>query len=452
MNPITNQSFIIQRRGVTSILLSIFPRMTGILSPVAGRWGFVLAFVLLGAGSCCAAQNAAADKAARIGEIVSRYQQYGYLNGAVLVAQHGKVIYAKGVGEANMESHTPNTPQTKFGIASITKQFTAVLVLQQVAKGNLRLEGTVSECLPWYRKDTGQRITIEQLLHHTSGLPADYDNPEFSDSAEAARHYEPQVFAEKFCQPDLVAQPGTKWAYSNCGYVLLGLILERVTGKSFGDLLSEQLLMPLRMKNTGLDRNDLTQVGGAAGYIRHAGPRYTPGPYLDRGHIFAAGAMYSTIEDLFLWNQALSSSPLFAKEIREQIFKPGMSDWAYGWFITRIPQGQPGAGNTLAEMRGDMPGNFFAWTIRYPEDDGVIIVLRNAYGSTEHFEEKLQAVLFDQQPSLPSRSVKDIVAHAWQAAYGVLTVHPRLSLVTLLFAAAVLFYLGNRRRPIAKLA
>jgi CubicO group peptidase (beta-lactamase class C family) len=344
-----------------------------------------------------------------------------------------------------MQSHEPNTPQTRFGIASITKQFTAVLALQQVALGKLRLDGTVSEYLPWYRKDTGQQMTVEQLLHHTSGLPPDYDSPEFSDSAEATRHCEPRVFAEKFCQPDLIAKPGTKWGYSNCGYVLVGLILERVTGKSFGDLLKEQILIPLGMSHTSIGVNNLSQNAGATGYTRHAGPRYTAGPSLDLSHIFAAGAMYSTVEDLFLWNQALSSGNLLSPDLREQLFTPGLGNWAYGWFVTKIPAGAPGAGSTVAEMRGDMPGNFFAWILRYPEQDSVIIVLRNGYGSTEHLEDKLQAILFGQRPQMPARSAKDVFAQAWLVAYAFVDAH-RIPICFALLFAIVSFWRFSKRR------
>src|SRR5215470_10496598 len=150
--------------------------------------------VLLAVTHSWALEEGGKSKAARIDELVSRYERYGYLNGAVLVAEHGRVIYEKGVGEARMESHTPNTPRTKFGIASITKQFTPVLVLQQAEEGKVRLDAKLSAYLPWYRQDSGQRITLEQLLHHTSGLPPDFDTPEFSQSAEASRHYEPQAF------------------------------------------------------------------------------------------------------------------------------------------------------------------------------------------------------------------------------------------------------------------
>jgi CubicO group peptidase (beta-lactamase class C family) len=383
-------------------------------------------------------------------QVVSHYARCGYFQGVVLVAQHGQVIYAKGVGEANLKTHTPNTPQTRFGVASITKQFTAALVLQQVEQGQLRLDGTVSEYLPWYRKDTGRAMTVDQLLHHTSGLPADYDHPEFCDTPEAGRHYEPRVFAEKFCQPNLISEPGTKWAYSNCGYVLLGLILEQVTGKPFEALLEEQLLKPLGMKDTGLNHNDLAERGGACGYTRHAGPRYTPGPYVDQGHIFSAGAMYSSAEDLLRWNQALSATNFFSDDTRLAIFTPGKRDWADGWFVTKIPQGAPGAGYPMAEMRGDMPGNFFAWVLRYPEHDAVIIVLRNGYGSTEHLEDNLQAVLFGQHPRLPSRSPKDVLAHWGQQTWSIASRHAlMLGLVTV--TAAFLIALTIRRHASSKI-
>jgi CubicO group peptidase (beta-lactamase class C family) len=423
------------------------PRLFG-RTVVALRTGSALALALgyLTLTNCpAAAEVSTANRAAQIDTLVAHYQRCGYLNGSVLVAQHGQVIYAKGVGEANMESHTPNTSRTRFGIASITKQFTAALVLQQAAQGKIRLDGTVSEYLPWYRKDTGERMTVEQLMHHTSGLPADYDSPEFSDSPEAARHYEPREFAENFCQPALVSQPGTKWAYSNRGYVLLGLILERVSGKSFEDLLHDKILDPLGMKDTGLGRNNLIELGGATGYTRHAGPRYTPGPYLDQGHIFSAGAMYSSVEDLLLWNQALSSDKLFSKEIREQMFKPGLSDWAYGWFVSKIGQGAPGAGNTVAEMRGDMPGNYFAWILRYPEQDAVAIILRNGYGSTEHFEDNLQAILFNQPMHLPSRSPKDVIAHAWFATTEWVAAHRVPGGILLLALGLAVWVLPARR-------
>jgi CubicO group peptidase (beta-lactamase class C family) len=426
---------------------SVFHQLLALL--LASQWLFLGSLLLLCPYRTQADENHFPNKASQIDELVSRYQQCGFLNGAVLVADRGTVLYAKGVGEANMSSHIPITPQTRFGIASITKQFTCVLILQQVAKGSIRLDANISEFLPWYRKDTGQHMTVEQLLHHTSGLPADYDSPQFSDGVQARQHYEPREFAERFCQPDLAAKPGTKWAYCNGGYVLLGLILEQATGKPFGDLLNEQILVPLGMKNTGLASSNLKQVDSAIGYTRHAGPRYVAGPDLDLGHIFSAGAMYSTVEDLFLWNRALSSNALLPTELREQLFKPGLGDWACGWFVTKIAPGAPGAGSTLAEMRGDMPGNFFAWILRYPDQDSVAIVLRNGYGSAEHFEDKIQAILFGQQPAMPARSPKDVLAHAWLVTYASIQTHRTVSLLLLVLALAAVWQLSRYKANFA---
>lgn len=403
------------------------------------------AIALLGALRLFAPQEPSNAKAERISRLVSIYEKYGYFNGSILVAEHGKVIFVRGVGDANMQSHIPNTPQTKFGVASITKQFTAALVLLQAAEGKLRLDASVSEVLPWYRKDTGSRMTVEQLLRHTSGLPPDYDAPEFGDGEAAARHVEPQPFAEKVCQPALASEPGTRWNYSNCGYVLLGLILERVTGKPFDELLQAQLLRPLQMSDSGMDHNDLERLGGALGYKRHAGPRYTPGPYIDRSHIFAAGSMYSTVEDLYRWNRALSNSDLFSADLRTKIFTPGLGDWGYGWFVTKIPAGTPGEGSMMAEMRGDMPGNFFAWTLRYPEQDYVVIVLRNGYGSTENLEQNLQAILFDREPRLPRRSLGDVAAHFGWITLNWIASHRLVSVAFLILLGLWLFRVVGKR-------
>ena len=156
--------------------------------------------------------------------------------------------------------------------------------------------------------------------------------------------------------------------------------------------------------------------------------------------------MYSTVEDLFLWNQALSSKNLLPDNFREQLFRPELNNWACGCFVTKIPPGAAGAGITLAEMRGDMPGNFFAWILRFPEQDAVIIVLRNGYGSTEHLEEKLQAILFDQRPKLPSRNGKDIAAHVWLVSYSFFASQPTVTVGSIVLVVAGFAYVVNRRK------
>ena len=385
--------------------------------------------------SCGASGQTKAD---RFDALVSTYGKAGFINGVVLVGEHRKIIYARGVGQADFGAHVANTPETKFGIASITKQFTAALVLQQAAQGRIRLDAPLSEYLPWYRPDNGERITIEQLLHHTSGLPPDYDAPAFNATAIGAARLEPRPFVEKYCEANLTANPGTKWQYSNCGYDILGLVLEQVTRTAYGELLKRNLLEPASMRDSGLDRDGVALSNRALGYERHFGPTYVRGPHIDLTHIYAAGAMYSTAEDLFRWNQAMSSDAVFSKEIRDEIFRPGLGDWGYGWFVTPIPSDQPGAGAKRAEMRGDMPGNFFCSINRYPEQDAVIIVLRNGYGSSERLEENLQAVLFDQTPRTPWRKPAEAVVEALRSKAGI-------TLLALCLATAGIVLMGRRR-------
>lgn len=314
----------------------------------------------------------------------------------------------------------------------------------------MRRRGLMSDYLPWYRKDTGSRMTIEQLLHHTAGLPGDFDQPEFRDGKEAQTRMEPREFVEKICQKNLASEPGTKWEYSNCAYDLLGLILQSVSGRSFEELLRERLLEPIGMKDTGLDKNDLVQKGGARGYVRHAGPKYSSGPDLDRLHLFSGGGMYSTVEDLFLWTQALSDGGFISREVRDHVFQPELNNWGYGWSFTKIPAGQPGAGNTLAEMRGDMPGNYFSWILKYPEQGVVIIVLRNGHGSTENFEQNLQAVLFGGKPRLPPKGAKDVAAQIWIVPADWINRHRAVSVEAAIFAAIVSWMLRQKRkRPLA---
>src|SRR5688572_29614200 len=119
------------------------------------------------------------DKVQKIDELVKKYNELGQFNGSVLVAEGGNIIYSKGVGYADMENKIPNKPDTKFRLASVTKQFTAALIMQLVEKGKINLEGKLSEYLPYYRKDIGDKITIHQILSHTSGLANYTDDMQF---------------------------------------------------------------------------------------------------------------------------------------------------------------------------------------------------------------------------------------------------------------------------------
>ncbi len=177
----------------------------------------------------------AQDKAQKIDELLKAYQDYGQLNGTVLVVDSGKVIYKKGFGMANMEWEIPNSADTKFRIGSVTKQFTAALIMQLVEEGKIKLDGKMTDYLPDYRKDTGAKVTVHQLLNHTSGIPSYTSLPGFGDVSRDP--YTVKDFVKKLASGDLEFELGTKYSYNNSGYFLLGAIIEQVTGKPYAKVL-----------------------------------------------------------------------------------------------------------------------------------------------------------------------------------------------------------------------
>src|SRR5947207_9145692 len=165
----------------------------------------------------------AQDKAKKIDELVSSYNKLRQFNGAALVAYDGQVLLKRGYGLANMEWNIPNEADTKFRLGSITKQFTATLILQLVEQGKGKLDGKLTDYLPDYRKDTGQKITIHNLLTHTSGVPNYTALPGFFQNV-SRNPYEVKEFVTKYASGDLEFEPGTKFNYSNSGYFLLSAV------------------------------------------------------------------------------------------------------------------------------------------------------------------------------------------------------------------------------------
>jgi CubicO group peptidase (beta-lactamase class C family) len=178
----------------------------------------------------------------------------GLFSGAVLVGVKGKVVYKHAFGSANREWHNANTTDTKFRLASVSKPFCAIVVLQLVQEGKLRLEDNICDWLPNYRNDTGKKITIHHLLSHQSGIK-DF-TAGFNYRGSVSRlPFAKDEFIEKYCSNDLMNEPGTIYAYCNAGYVILGRVVEKVTRKSFEQNVQERIFVPLEMNDSGYDRN-----------------------------------------------------------------------------------------------------------------------------------------------------------------------------------------------------
>jgi CubicO group peptidase (beta-lactamase class C family) len=350
--------------------------------------------------------QSSSPKAAKIDEVMTLANKYRLFNGSVLVAEHGKVIYKKGLGLANMEWDIPNTPDTRFRLGSITKQFTATLILQLVAQGKIKLDGKLSDYLPDYRKDVGDKVTVHQLLNHTSGIPSYTGLPGFFQDV-SRNPYKVDDFVKKYASKDLEFEPGTKFSYNNSGYFLLGAIIEKVTGKPYEQVLKENIFEPLGMKNSGYDHFDTLIQKRAVGYQKTA-DGYVNAPYLDMSIPYAAGSLYSTVEDLYLWDQALYADSVLSSSSKELMFKPNLSNYAYGWTITKTSFD---ANVPVITHNGGING-FSTTIIRFPAEKNLIVMLDNTAqgGSIDRLSVELTKILYDKPYELPKMSLAEKLA------------------------------------------
>ena len=366
----------------------------------------ILALLITTAWLIAAQTSAVAqDKAAKIDELMRTYNSYRQFNGAVLVAENGKVIFKKGYGLANMEWNIPVESDTKFRLGSITKQFTSMLIMQLVQEGKVKLDGKLTDYLPDYRKDTGDRVTIHQLLNHTSGIPSYTGLPNFFQDI-SRNPYSVSDFVKKYTSGDLEFEPGSKFSYNNSGYFLLGAIIERITGKPYEQVLRERIFDPLGMKNSGYDLHAPIMAKRAAGYERRPAG-FINAPYLDMSLPYAAGSLYSTVEDLYLWDQALYTDKLLSPQLKELLYKPGLNNYAYGWAVRKAPLGVQDAPVTIIEHGGGING-FNTLITRMPDSKNLIVLLNNTGGTKlVEMSQKIAAILFGKPYKEPVRDIAE---------------------------------------------
>lgn len=320
-----------------------------------------------------------AELAPKISQILQAHSASGEFSGAALVARAGRVVYEGGFGFANLEWRIPNDSSTKFEIGSITKQFTALLILQFVNEEKIKLNEQLSTYLPYYRADTSARLSIHHLLSHTSGIPNFTSTPGFLEGTASRTRYGVQEFALAHCSGDLEFEPGSKFAYSNSGYFLLGATLEAISGKTYEQLLEQRIFAPLGMKDSGYAHTEAILRNRAAGYERTAtGLRNAR--YYDMSIPFAAGAMYSTVRDLFLWDQALYTDRLLPVNLRDLLFTPNLENYGYGWSILIPAPGAPYASESIP-MHGGTIFGFRAVLQRIPSRREFIVLLDNTESS-----------------------------------------------------------------------
>lgn len=348
----------------------------------------------------------AQDKAKQIEDLLSKYNEYGQFNGSALVAQNGKVILKKGFGSANIEWNIPNQSDTKFRLGSISKQFTAFLIVKLAEEGKIKLDVPITTYLPDYPKANGDKITIHHLLTHTSGIPNYTSFPNFFKD-KSRNPYTPEEFVKTFSSLPLEFTPGEKFNYSNSGYFLLGYIIEKISGKTYEQYLQEIILTPLKMVNSGYDHSDVIIKNRAAGYEKR-GKKISNSPYLDMSIPYAAGSLYSTVEDLYLWDQALYTNKLLSSKSMESLFntyiKAGNGSYGYGWFIEEIDNGA--SGKLKVTQHGGGINGFNTLIYRIPSDKNLIVLMNNTGGTVlNQINESIRSILYNKPFQEPKRSL-----------------------------------------------
>lgn len=316
---------------------------------------------------------------------VAEYAKEKNFNGSILIQKNGAVRYARSFGLANRSFKVANTNQTKYRIASITKLFTSVLILQLHEQGKIDLNQPIGRYLPDYAGEGAGKVTIHQLLNHTSGL-ANFDTVKDVETAIKSgipvyqTPYTSDQLLANFCSGKLANVPGTVFDYNNADYIVLGKILERLSGSSYEEVLRDRILRPLKMENTSLLRQSDIVEGLAATYFYRDDlkalvndlPVYPENWY-------AAGALYSTAEDVLTFSNALFGGRLLKKETLALLVKPGLDDYGYGlWaYDTKIN----GKKHRVVKRPGQIMGAQ-SQLYHFLDEDVTIIILSNT-GTTD---------------------------------------------------------------------
>jgi CubicO group peptidase (beta-lactamase class C family) len=323
------------------------------------------------------------DNAGAIERYMKAWHECGRFNGSVLVAKDGRTVFKKGYGPADVSKNKLNRPDTKFNTHSVSKQFTTVMVFQLAAEGKLALDDKLTKFLPGYRRDTGDRVTVDHLLRHTAGIPCyindSHRRPEGRPKYEWGGRYDRDDFVSEYLSEDFLFEPGTRYKYSNTGYFLLALIIEAVTGRTYAENLRERITEPLGLESTGVIRNDVTLDNAATGYSK------TPSglaevPYENPDNLLGAGNIYSTVEDLFRWNLALESGDLLPETWRDKMLtvyhEEGREKHAYSLNYFSLPS--PAGGEFVyTGFSGGGPG-FNSDVFRFPDEQLIVAILDNS--------------------------------------------------------------------------
>lgn len=270
---------------------------------------------------------------ARMDAVVRSYVADGKFMGSVLVARGDDVLFNKSYGSANLEWNIDNTPATKFRLGSITKQFTAAAILLLEERGKLKTDDPVKAHMP-DAPPAWDEITIFHLLTHTSGIPSFTGFSEYRELKMFDTPVEKTVAVFRDRPPEFV--PGEKMSYSNSGYLLLGYLVEKISGQSYAEFVEEHIFKPLGMKDSGYDSNSTVIPHRASGYTKRGDGPVVNADFIHMSIPHGAGALYSTTGDLLRWEQGLYGGKLLTEESLHKMITPFKDDYAFGLIVKEV--------------------------------------------------------------------------------------------------------------------
>ncbi|MFO7865747.1 MAG: serine hydrolase [Candidatus Aminicenantes bacterium] len=328
----------------------------------------------------------------KVDEYLSVYLETNRFSGAVLIAKGGDILISKGYGYANHELSVVNTPDMIFRLGSITKTFTAMLIMQLHEEGDLSVHDPISKYIPDY--PNGETITIHHLMSHTAGIPNFTSFPEYTETMMVPSTLDELI--DRFRDNPLEFEPGGQHKYSNSGYILLGYIIEKVTGKSYADYVQEQIFDAVGMDNSGYDDHRKIIPNRASGY-EFDGRKLMNASYIDMSIPHAAGALYSTVEDLYKWDRVLHTGRLLNGELIQKMFTPVLNNYAYGWAAGTMF-------NKKVISHGGGINGFQSNMARFVDDDICIIVLSNIIPApVSEITKDLAAIALGEPYDLPEK-------------------------------------------------
>ena len=344
-------------------------------------------------------------------------------NGTVLVAVKGQIVLQKGYGWKNAAANSFNDANTIFQIGSGTKPFTATVILKLQEQGKLSVQDKISTYLPAY--PGGDRITIENLLTNTSGVPG--YNVEETDTI-AWTPVSKELILGLFENSPLEFTPGSTYKYSNAGYFLLGMIIEKVTGESYEQAVRNMIFAPLQMTHSGFDFINSKDSLKATGYAKMNDTEQRPAHLIDSSVSYSAGAMYSTTGDLFKWVSSFTNNKLLSADDWKKAFTPYKENYGDGFFIDSI-NGE----NYIGHPGGIMGfGSYFTY---FPKKEVTIILLSNLFDETNLITlpvQELSAIVFNKPYSLYQQkqtlAINDTVFNQYTGTYA-LSGNPRRTMM-----------------------